>query len=125
MTAERRRSPRVRAPEGAEGVIRSTTQVHVEDLSRTGVRFQLSAPVRPGSTYGFHAEIEGFTLTVPIRITRCSAAPPAKGASAGAGLVYQAGAEFLWGSKEDEEEAAAWIARRGPSQGAIQAKLRG
>lgn len=125
MTSERRRSPRVRAPEGAEGLIRSTTQVHVEDLSRTGVRFQLSAPVRPGSTYGFHADIEGFILTVPIRITRCKADYPAKGAAEEPGLVYQAGAEFLWGSAEDEEKLASWLAQRGPASGPIQAKLRG
>jgi len=119
---ERRRSPRVRAPEGAEGVIRSTIQVHVEDLSRTGVRFRLTGSVRPGSTYAFHADLGGFDLAVSIRITRCKAGA-SSGPGGGSGLVYQAGAEFLWESPEKEETLAAWLARRGPAGGTFQAKL--
>lgn len=122
MVAERRRSPRVRAPEGAEGVIRSTIQVQVEDLSTTGVRFQVSAPVRPGTTYAFHAALEGFDLSGPIRITRCKAAPPKAG---GGGLVYQAGAEFLWEKPGDEAPLAAWLEARGPAGGRIQGNLEG
>lgn len=122
MAPERRRSPRIRAPEGAEGFIRSTIQVQVEDLSRTGVRFQLSGPVRPGSTYAFHADLGGFDLAATIRITRCKAdvAPSPGGGST---LVYQAGAEFLWESAGAEEALAAWLDRRGPAGGQFQAKL--
>ena len=122
MPPERRRSQRVRAPEGAEGVIRSTIQVHVEDLSRTGVRFRLTGSVRPGSTYAFHADLGGFDLAVSIRITRCKAGA-SSGPGGGSGLVYQAGAEFLWESPEKEETLAAWLARRGPAGGTFQAKL--
>ena len=110
---------------GAEGLIRSTIQVHVEDISRTGVRFQLTGPVRPASTYAFHADLEGFELAVAIRITRCKVAPAPHGASTANGLVYQAGAEFLWESAGDEERLAAWLGRRGPAAGQIQAKLKG
>lgn len=120
MNPERRRSPRVRAPEGAEGVIRSTVQVQVEDISGSGVRFQLSGPVRPGSTYAFQADLGGHELSVPIRVTRCKAAPRAGG---GAGLVYQAGAEFLWESPEAEARLAEWLDRKGPAGAAIRAKL--
>lgn len=119
MDSERRRSPRVRAPEGAGGVIRSTLQVHVEDISRTGVRFQLTGSVRPGSTYAFHAALDGLDLDVPIRITRCKAAPNARG-----GLVYQAGAEFLWEAPEAEERLARWLGSRGSDAGQIKGNLR-
>lgn len=121
MVSERRRSPRVRAPEGAGGVIRSTVQVHVEDISRTGVRFQLTGPVRPSSTYAFHAALDGLDLAVPIRITRCKAAPGPRGG----GLVYQAGAEFLWETPEAEESLARWLESRGPDTGEIRGNLRG
>lgn len=121
MVSERRRSPRVRAPEGAGGVIRSTVQVHVEDISRTGVCFQLTGPVRPSSTYAFHAALDGLDLAVPIRITRCKAAAGA----AGGGLVYQAGAEFLWETPEAEERLALWLDSRGPDTGRIRGNLRG
>jgi len=120
---ERRRSPRVRAPEGAEGLIRSTLQVQVEDVSRDGVRFRLSGPVRPGSTYAFHASLEGLDLAAPIRITRCKAIPPAKGA--GRGIVYEAGAEFVWEKPADEERVVSWLARRGAAAGRIRAELEG
>jgi hypothetical protein len=123
VISERRRAPRVRAPEGAGGVIRSTIQVHVQDLSQTGVRFQLSGPVRPGSTYAFHADLEGFDLSVPIRITRCKAGPVPRADGRGQVLVYQAGAEFLWEGREGEERLREWLERRDPSAGGIQANL--
>ena len=125
MVAERRRAPRVPAPEGAGGVIRSTIQVHVEDISRTGVRFQLSGPVRPGSTYAFQADLGGFDLAATIRITRCKAGGVARPDGHGQALVYQAGAEFLWDSLDEEERIAAWLARKGPTGGSFQAKLKG
>lgn len=125
MIAERRRSPRVRVPEGAGGVIRSTIQVKVQDISRTGVRFQLSGPVRPGATYAFHADLGEVDLAVSIRITRCKAGAAPRGSGAGGGLVYQAGAEFIWENPADEERLGAWLARRGSDTGAIQAKLQG
>jgi len=87
VVAERRRSPRVRAPEGAGGIIRSTVQVQVEDVSLTGVRFEVSGPVRPGSTYAFHADLGGFELVVPIRITRCKAGPAPNAVGHGTALV--------------------------------------
>lgn len=125
MVAERRRSPRVRAPEGAGGIIRSTIQVQVEDISTTGVRFEVPAPVRPGTTYAFHADFDGFDLAAPIRITRCKAAPPRKGAGAAHGLVYEAGAEFLWERPGDEERLASWLASRGPGGGRVKGNLEG
>ncbi len=121
MVSERRRSPRVRAPEGAGGFIRSTLQVHVEDISRTGVRFQLTGPVRPGSTYSFHAALDGLDLDVPIRITRCKVAAGGRGG----GLVYQAGAEFLWETPKAAESLARWLERRGPETGQVRGDLRG
>ncbi len=124
MVSERRRSPRVRAPEGAGGVIRSTIQVHVEDLSRSGARFQLSGAVRPGSTYAFHADLGGFDLSVPIRITRCTVTSVPK-PGGGMLLAYQTGAEFLWEKPEDEERLVAWLGRRGPSSGQLRANLKG
>lgn len=123
MKPERRRSPRVRAPEGAEGLIRSTLQVQVEDVSKDGVRFRLSGPIRPGSTYAFHASLEGLDLAAPIRITRCKAIPPAKGA--GRGIVYEAGAEFVWEKPADEERVVSWLAVRGAAAGRIRAELEG
>lgn len=125
MVSEKRRSPRVRAPEGAEGVIRSTIQVQVEDLSRTGARFQLTGVVRPGSTYAFHADLGGFDLSVQIRITRCKAGPVPKASGIGQVLGYQAGAEFLWERPGDEERLAAWLDRRGPRSSQIHANLQG
>lgn len=123
MKPERRRSPRVRAPEGAEGIIRSTIQVQVEDVSKDGVRFRLSGPVRPGSTYAFHASLEGLDLSAPIRITRCKAIPPAKGG--GRGIAYEAGAEFAWDRPADEERVVSWLARRGAAARRIRAELEG
>jgi hypothetical protein len=125
VVSDRRRSPRVRAPEGAEGVIRSTIQAQVEDVSRTGARFQLSGPVRPGSTYTLHADLGGFDLNVSIRITRCKAGSAPRPGGTGMVLVYQAGAEFLWESPGDEERLAAWLGKRGPTSAQIQAKLQG
>ena len=125
MVSERRRSPRVRPPEGAEGVIRSTIQVQVEDISRTGARFQLTGAVRPGSTYAFHADLGGFDLDVPIRITRCKAGSVPKAGGTGQILVYEAGAEFLWETSGHEERLAAWLEKRGPKSPQIQAKLQG
>lgn len=123
MKPERRRSPRVRAPEGAAGLIRSTIQVQVEDVSKDGVRFRLPGPVRPGSTYAFHASLEGLDLAAPIRITRRKAMPPAKGP--GRGLVYEAGAEFAWETPSDEERVVSWLARRGAAAGRVRAELEG
>jgi hypothetical protein len=125
VVSERRRSPRVRAPEGAEGVIRSTIQAQVEDVSRTGARFQLSGPVRPGSTYALHADLGGFVLAVSIRVTRCKAGSVPKAGGTGMVLVYQAGAEFLWEVPGDEERLAAWLGSRGPKPVQVQAKLQG
>lgn len=125
MTSERRRSPRVRPPEGAEGVIRSTIQVQVEDISVTGARFQLSGAVRPGSTYAFHADLGGFDLSVPIRITRCKAGSVPRGGGSGRVLVYEAGAEFLWEGAGDEERFVAWLGKRAPGSAQIRAKLQG
>jgi len=125
VTAERRRSPRVRAPEGAEGVIRSTIQVQVGDISDSGLRFQPVAAVRPGSTYAFHADLGGYELSVPIRITRCQAGAAPKDGSAGRNLLYDAGAEFLWENPEDQARLAAWLGRGGNGSGKIEAKLKG
>lgn len=125
MVSERRSSPRVRAPEGAEGLIRSTIQVRVEDISRTGARFVLSSVVRPGSTYAFHAELEGFDLSVPIRITRCKAGSVSKAGGGGQTLVFHAGAEFMWANADLEQRFIAWLDGRGPGSAQIQAKLQG
>ena len=95
----------------------------VEDISLTGVRFQVSGPVRPGSTYDFHAALEGLDLVVTIRITRCNAAPAPGGRSDG--LVYNAGAEFLWESPEEEARLGSWLERRGPDKGQILGNLKG
>lgn len=97
----------------------------MEDISRTGARFQLSGAVRPGSNYAFHADLGGFELVVSIRITRCKAGSVPKPGGTGMVLVYQAGAEFLWDSPADEERFAAWLGKRGPTSAQIQAKLRG
>jgi len=125
VATERRRSPRVRAPEGAGGTIRSTVQVQVEDISRTGVRFEVSGPVRPGTTYAFQADLEGLDLAATIRITRCKAGAPPSGAGESQGLVYQAGAEFLWETPDDEARLASWLEARGPSRGPVPGKLKG
>jgi hypothetical protein len=95
--------------------------VRVEDISLTGVRFQISGPVRPGSTYAFHAELDGFSLAAPIRITRCKAAP----APQGGGLAYFAGAEFLWESPEAEARLGSWLESRGSDAGQFQGDLKG
>lgn len=124
MASERRRSPRVRVPDGAGGIIRSTIHVLVEDLSLDGVRLQLETPVRPGSTYAFHAQLDGLDLGATIRITRCKAISPSKGAAA-RGLLYQAGAEFVWERPGEEARVAAWLARRGSVTGTIPADLDG
>ncbi|HPA53177.1 MAG TPA: hypothetical protein PLP50_16415 [Thermoanaerobaculia bacterium] len=94
----------------------------MEDVSKDGVCFRLSGPVRPGSTYAFHASLEGLDLAAPIRITRCKAISPAMGG--GRGLVYEAGAEFAWERPGDEERVVTWLARRG-SAGGLRAELEG
>jgi len=94
----------------------------VQDISETGLRFEPAAPVRPGATYAFHVDLGSYSLSVPIRITRCHAAAAPKGAAPGRS---QAGAEFLWDDPESRARFAGWLQERGPDSGSIRADLKG
>ncbi len=106
---ERRRSPRRVVPEGAAALIRSTIRVQLVDLSLHGARFQVSAPLRPGTVYALSTRLGSLSLDVPVRITRCRAGGYAKDGRGGQVLLFQAGAEFLWEGNGPDGRLAEWL----------------
>ena len=92
---EKRRSPRVHAEQGSRGQLKATIPVTILNASTIGVLLELSAPLRPGSTYDLSATLLGVPVNVHVRITRCRAGgfiPDGKG---GRLLQFRAGAEFV------------------------------
>jgi hypothetical protein len=92
---EKRRSPRVRAETGSRGQLKATIPVTILNASTIGVLIELSAPLRPGSTYDLSAQLLGVHVNVLVRVTRCRAGgfiPDGKG---GRLLQFRAGAEFV------------------------------
>ena len=92
---EKRRSPRVHAEKGSRGQLKATIPVTILNASTIGVAIELSAPLRPGSTYDLSATLLGVPVNVLVRITRCRAGgfiPDGKG---GRLLQFRAGAEFV------------------------------
>lgn len=112
MNVERRRSPRVEAPDGAEGVIRSTVPVHISDISSDGLKLHVSTPLRPGTVYALQVQLPGLRLNVQIRITRCKAGGYAKDGRGGQVLMFSAGSEFIWANPEGSRELEAWLTTR-------------
>ena len=113
VMTEKRRSPRVPAERGTRGVLRSTIQVAILDVSREGIAFHVASPLRPGATYAVTATLRGLTLSTQIRITRCKAAGSAKDGRGGQILVFQAGAEFVWSDPREEKALVEWLKKGG------------
>ena len=92
---EKRRSPRVHAEKGSRGQLKATIPVTILNASTIGVLIELSAPLRPGSTYDLSATLLGISVNALVRVTRCRAGgfiPDGKG---GRLLQFRAGAEFV------------------------------
>ncbi len=70
---EKRRSPRVHAEKGSRGQLKATIPVTILNASTIGVAIELSAPLRPGSTYDLSATLLGVPVNVLVRVTRCRA----------------------------------------------------
>lgn len=112
MGNEKRRSPRIPQSKGTRGQLKSTVPVEILDLSETGLLFEVSSTLRPGSTYDLAATFGGYPFAGLVRVTRCRAggfAPDGKGGSL---LLYRAGGEFVGLSEKQVEGLRAALARR-------------
>jgi hypothetical protein len=92
---EKRRSPRVRAEKESRGQLKATIPVTIVNASTVGVLLELSAPLRPGSTYDVTATLLGVPVTAHVRITRCRAGGFISDGRGGRLLQFRAGAEFV------------------------------
>lgn len=111
--AERRKAPRQAVAPGTRGQIRNTIDVDLVDVSPTGLKFELSAPLRPGSVYDLRASVGGFPLAVPVRITRCAAGGFREDGRGGKLLLFRAGAEILWRDASGSADLARHLHRSG------------
>lgn len=92
---EKRKSPRVRAEKGSRGQLKATIPVTIVNASTIGVLIELSAPLRPGSTYDLAATLLGIPVNVLVRVTRCRAGGFVPDGKGGRLLQFRAGAEFV------------------------------
>lgn len=112
MGNEKRRAPRYRLSKGTRGQLKSTVPVEILDLSETGLLFEVSSTLRPGSTYDLAATFGGMPFTGLVRVTRCRAggfAPDGKGGSL---LLFRAGGEFVGLSEQQAEGLRLALAKR-------------
>jgi hypothetical protein len=80
---------------GTRGQIKSTIPVEILDLSETGLLFEISSTLRPGSTYDLSATFGGVPFSGLVRVTRCRAGGFASDGQGGSLLLYRAGGEFV------------------------------
>jgi hypothetical protein len=92
---DKRRATRVPVGKGARGQLKSTIPVTIINVSETGLLFEVSSTLRPGSTYDLTAMIAGISFSGLVRVTRCRAGGFAADGTGGRSLVYQAGGEFV------------------------------
>jgi len=92
---EKRRSPRVPQPKGTRGQLKSTLPIEILNVSETGLLFELSSTLRPGSTYDLNATFDGVLFSGLVRVTRCRAGGFASDGRGGSLLLYRTGGEFV------------------------------
>lgn len=95
MDQDKRRSPRVPQPKGTRGQLKSTVPIEILNLSETGLFFELSSTLRPGSTYDLSATFGGVPFSGLVRVTRCRAGGFASDGKGGSLLLFRAGGEFV------------------------------
>lgn len=95
MEQNKRRAPRFPQAKGTRGQLKSTVPVEILDLSETGLLFETSATLRPGSTYDLAATFGGVPFLGLVRITRCRAGGFAPDGQGGSLLLFRAGGEFV------------------------------
>lgn len=95
MNQDKRRSPRVPQAKGTRGQLKSTVPIEILDLSETGLLFEISATLRPGSTYDLSAAFGGAPFSGLVRVTRCRAGGFASDGHGGSVLLFRAGGEFV------------------------------
>jgi PilZ domain-containing protein len=100
---EKRRSPRMRLSKGTRGQLKSTVPVEILDLSETGLLFEVSSTLRPGSTYDLTATFGGVPFSGLVRVTRCRAGGFAPDGAGGSLLLFRAGGEFVGLSEKHAE----------------------
>ena len=100
MDNDKRRAPRISVGKGSRGQLKSTISVAILNVSETGILFEVSSTLRPGSTYDLNATIAGLSFSALVRVTRCRAGGFAADDRGGRSLVYQAGGEFVGLSEE-------------------------
>jgi hypothetical protein len=109
---EKRRSPRIPLSKGTRGQLKSTIPVEILDLSETGLLFEISSTLRPGSTYDLTATFGGVPFSGLVRVTRCRAGGFAADDRGGRLLLYRAGGEFVGLSEKQIEGLRLALARR-------------
>lgn len=109
--AEKRRSPRVAAGKETGGRLKATVPIVIRNVSREGMLFEVSTPLRPGAVYDLKTEIPGFDFSAQLRITRCRAGGYVEDGRGGRILRFEAGAEFQSLDEAAIKELSAWIAR--------------
>lgn len=92
---DKRRAQRVLLVKGTRGQLKSTVPIEILNLSETGVLIELSATLRPGSTYDLNALLGGVPFAGLVRITRCRAGGFASDGKGGRLLLFRAGGEFV------------------------------
>lgn len=108
---EKRRSPRVNPGKDTGGRLKATVPIVIRNVSREGMLFEVSTPLRPGSLYDLKTEIPGFDLSAQVRVTRCRAGGFVEDGRGGRVLRFEAGAEFQLLDDAALGELAAWIVR--------------
>jgi hypothetical protein len=96
------------------GRVKSTVAVRVVDISEAGVQMELSAALRPGSTYELSVDLDGIALSGVVRITRCRAGGYVPDGKGGRLLLFRAGAEFIQLDGTGAKDFREWITRRTP-----------
>jgi hypothetical protein len=113
---ERRQAQRIRVDAGVSGKLKATLPIVVQNISQSGILFEVSTPVRPGALYDLKAELGGVDVAMQIRITRCKTAGHVEDGRGGRVLLFQAGAEFARIDEGQVDTFTAWIAKNEKSK---------
>ena len=108
---EKRRSPRVPTEKGTGGRLKATVPIVIVNVSRHGMLFEVSSPLRPGAIYDLKANLSSFALSAQVRIARCRAGGWVEDGKGGRVLLFQAGAELMQLDDVQFDELKAYVER--------------
>ncbi|HWT81365.1 MAG TPA: PilZ domain-containing protein [Candidatus Methylomirabilis sp.] len=115
--SERRKTPRFPVPGRLGAKARATLDVHVVDISASGVRIEHTELLRPGATYMFELPPALGSLALMARIVHSAVVGTEKAPDGGRILRYQSGLAFLELTAEQQAALAPRLERLTPESG--------